>query len=71
MRMRSLNLEKLGVNLQKVFKIRNTHDLPLQLPKPPPEWGETFSTLAEECGLERDISLAFKEIASFYSQSIN
>lgn len=68
MRMRFLDLEKLSINLQKVFKIRNTHTLPLQLPVPPPEWTEPFSALAEECGLEKDLSLAFEEIASFYSQ---
>lgn len=66
MRMRSLKLEKLSINLQKVFKIRNTHALPLQLPLPPPEWAGPFSALAEECGLEKDLSLAFNEIASFY-----
>lgn len=71
MRMRSLDLEKLSVNLQKVFKIRNTHTLPLELPVPPPEWAEPFSALAQECGLERYLSLAFEEITSFYSQSLN
>jgi hypothetical protein len=41
MRMRSLDFEKLRANLQKVFKIRNTHVLPTQLPTPPLErvWG--------------------------------
>lgn len=67
MKMRSLDLKKLSVNLQKVFKIRNTHALPLQLPAPPLEWIEPFSALAEECGLEKNLSLAFKEITSFYS----
>lgn len=68
MRMRSLDLEKLGINLQKIFKIRNTHPLPVQLPIPPSEWTDPFSALAKECGLEKNLSLAFKEIAFFYSQ---
>lgn len=70
MRMRALDLGKLDTNLRKVFKIRNTHVLPLQLPPPPPEWIEPYSTLAEECGLEKNLSLAFEEIASFFSSPL-
>ncbi len=66
--MRSLDLEKLSINLQKVFKIRSTHALPLQLPAPPSEWIEPYSALANECGLEQNLSLAFQEITSFYSK---
>jgi hypothetical protein len=68
MKMRTLDLGKLYINLQKIFKIRNTHDLPLQLPTPPLEWIEPYSTLARECGLEENLSLAFQEIASFFSK---
>lgn len=68
MRMRTLDLEKLSMNLQKVFKIRNTHTLPLELPTPPLGWIEPYSSLAEECGLEKNLSLAFQEITSFYSK---
>jgi hypothetical protein len=67
MRMRTLDLGKLNTNLQKVFKVRNTHALPLKLPAPPPEWMEPYSTLAEECGLEKNLSLAFQEVSSFFS----
>lgn len=70
MRMRSLDLEMLSVNLQKVFKIRNTHLLPLQLLTPPLEWTAPYSSLAEKCGLEKNLSLAFQDIASFYSKTI-
>jgi len=71
MKMRVFDLEKLSINLQKVFKIRNTHALPPQLPLPPLEWIEPYSTLAVECGLEKNLILAFQEIASFYSRSVN
>jgi hypothetical protein len=70
MRMRTLDLEKLSINLQKVFKIRNTHPLPLHLPEPPHEWIEPYSTLAEECGLEKNLSVAFQDIKSFYSKPV-
>lgn len=66
-----LDLGKLNDNLQRVFKVRNTHPLPLQLPTPPVEWIEPYAYLAEECGLEKDLSIAFEEIASFYSGSMN
>lgn len=70
MRMRSLNLEKLSINLQKVFKTRNTHTLPIELPRPPLEWIEAYSNLAEECGIEKDLSLAFQEITSFFAKLV-
>lgn len=68
MKMRELDLEKLSFNLQKVFKIRNTHSIPVQLPSPPLEWIKPYSSLAEECCLEKNLSVAFQEIASFYSR---
>lgn len=70
-KMRNLNLEKLNINLQKVFKIRNTHSLISQLPSPPLEWVKPYSILAEECGLEKNLSLAFQEISSFYSKGVH
>jgi hypothetical protein len=70
MRMRSLDFENLKANLQKVFKIRNTHVVPLQLPTPPLEWIEPYSALAEECGIEKNLSFAFQEIVSFFSKTI-
>ena len=69
--MRSFDLDKLSIDLRKVFKIRNTHDLPLQLISPPLEWAQPYSVLAEECGLEKNISIAFQEISSVYSRLIN
>ena len=70
MRMRALDLDKLNINLQTVFKVRNTHILPTQLSPPPLEWTQPYSILADECGLEKNLSLAFEEISSFYSRSI-
>lgn len=65
-RIRTPDLSKLTADLQKVFKIRNTHPLPLQLPPPPLEWTEPYSGLAEECGVETNLSMAFKEVSSLY-----
>lgn len=67
MKMRALDLKKLDTNLRMVFKIRNTHVLPFQLPAPPNEWITPYSTLAKECGLEKNLLLGFQEIASFFS----
>ncbi len=67
MKMRALDLKKLDTNLRMVFKIRNTHVLPFQLPAPPNEWIAPYSTLAKECGLEKNLLLGFQEIASFFS----
>lgn len=69
LRMRTINLKKLHENLQKVFKFRNTHPLPPKLLPPPPEWTNPYAALAEECGLEKNLSLAFQEVSSFFSTS--
>jgi hypothetical protein len=71
MRMRVLDRAKLAFAIHQVFKVRNTHALPVQLPRPPIEWVLPYAALAEECALEKNIELAFDEIASLYTLILN
>lgn len=71
MQMCMLDLDKSVFILRQVFKIRNTHSLPLQLPSPPIEWVTPYSVLAVECGIEKNMTLAFQEVASTYENIIN
>ena len=64
---RTFDLHKLRVDLRKVFKFRNTHSLPIHIPSPPIEWVEPYAELAEKCGIESNLILAFQNVSEFYS----
>lgn len=57
---------KLASALQPTFEKRNTHPLPRELPKPPQEWTERFTELANECELELTLKDAVKLVSSYY-----
>lgn len=71
MRMRVMDPVKLAFALHQVFKVRNTHPVPLEFPSPPSEWALPYATLAEECALEKNIERAFDEITSLYTFILN
>jgi predicted nucleotidyltransferase component of viral defense system len=53
--------------LQRVFKARNTHPLPLTLPKPPLSWEKPFAVMSAECGISQNLSQGFTEVSKFYN----
>jgi hypothetical protein len=53
--------------LERVFRARNTHPLPENLPQPPPSWQKPFSEMAAECGISQNLSDGFKKVSDFYS----
>ncbi len=61
-RMKSFNLLSLKEAVRLVFKVRNTHSLPLQLSSPPKEWAIPFNDLAKGCSLSLSLNDAFAEI---------
>ncbi len=71
MRMRVLETVKLIFALRQVFKIRDTHQLPLTLPHPPADWELPYAALAGECITEKNIDVAFAEISALYSEIIS
>ena len=48
--------------LKRVFKSRSSHKLPNFLLPPPNNWTVPFERMAEECGLNPDISVAFQKV---------
>lgn len=54
--------------LQKVFKKRDTHLLPLRLDPPPEDWNTQFINMATECGLPQDMQESFEKISNFYDR---
>jgi hypothetical protein len=69
--MRRVDLDHLALTLRQVFKIRKTHLLPSELPAPPIEWTAPYAALAEECGVEKNLTSAFQTVAFMYSNLIS
>jgi len=63
---RQINLSNFLLVIQKVFKTRKTHKLPLILESPPLEWTSLFNTLAAECDIKLTMIQAFDELNNFY-----
>ncbi len=54
--------------LSRVFRARNTHLLPLILPKPPTSWVKPFTTMAVDCGIDESLDDSFKKVSAFYDE---
>ena len=48
------------------FKRRNTHEIPVTLSSPPQTWEATFSALANDCQLNKDMTAAFQLISQYW-----
>lgn len=57
--------------LHLTFVRRETHALPATLSAPPEDWETSFRVLAEECGLEADITAVFDRVRKFFEHAIN
>lgn len=67
-RMKTFDLTTLKEALRLVFKVRNTHPLPLQIKSPPIEWQKPFKKLAKECSLSLNLENAFLETVNIYNR---
>ena len=55
----SLDLSRTGDALRRTFERRDTHEIPVTLTPPPPDWERPFHALAEECRIEIGHQAAF------------
>lgn len=60
----SFELERLGEAIVRVFDARATPHLPASLPAPPREWAIPYRALAEEIGLDPDLSVGYRRAAA-------
>jgi hypothetical protein len=51
--------------LHLTFARRGTHALPASSSAPPEDWQKSFRALAEECGIETDITAVFENVRTF------
>lgn len=54
-------------SLQRVFRARKTHPLPVILPQPPVSWEKPFAEMATECGISPSLREGFTKISEFYN----
>ena len=65
-----LNTKLLMIALNETFKRRGSHDLNLTLQPPPASWGATYSAMAEECGIDREINVGFKTVFDYLKKLV-
>lgn len=61
---RNLDAERLREALDATFTTRDTHALPARLPAPPDEWKGPYRRLADEVGIDPDVSAAQRAAAA-------
>lgn len=61
----SFEFKRLRETIVRVFDARATHDLPTSLPAPPRAWAVPYRALAEEVGLDPDLSVGHRGGAAF------
>ena len=66
-----LDRQKVADALNLTFARRGTHAFPASLSASPEEWETPFRALAEECGLDSDIAIAFERVRKFVEKIIN
>jgi hypothetical protein len=56
---------RLRAALRTTFDSRATHQLPTAMPPPPPDWSRAYRRLANEVGLDADVSVGYERVAAF------
>lgn len=68
---RNMNVGAFKQTIQKIFKVRKTHSLPISLNEPPKGWITLYQALADECGIKQTMVQAFDQISQFYLQHVS
>ncbi len=61
----TINLVRLAENIQSTFRRRKTHEAPSSLPVPLSSWEAPFGEMAEECGLNKNLTEQHRRLADF------
>ncbi len=65
-----MDMEKLAYAIDKTFRHRKTHKLPVSLKAPDKSWRGPYLKLAEQCRLSTDIDDAFHYVSAFFNDHI-
>lgn len=59
---------ELYTSVRHVFAVRDRHEVPTDIPDPPPDWSNTYLTLAADLDLDaKTINRAMKDLRAFWS----
>ena len=62
---------ELLATVRHVFTVRATHDLPTELPDPPPDWAARYAALADELFIEEStVDAAMTRLRTFWSATL-
>jgi len=66
------NMDPIRLNyaIKSLFKRRQTHSLPEDLPLPPDFWESTFKQMAKACAIEEDIQIQHQKVNVFIKDQI-
>ena len=65
-----LDQQRVANALRLTFARRQTHALPASLSTPPEAWQTSFRALAEESGLNLDITTVFERVRKFFENAV-
>lgn len=60
-----MDQKRLNQSLNATFQRRNTHELNLTLAPPPNSWGASFTSMAIECNLNKDLNQGFVYVSEY------
>lgn len=60
-----MDQQKLYQSINATFQKRNTHELNLTLAPPPNFWGDSFTSMAIECNLNKDLDQGFIYVSEY------
>jgi predicted nucleotidyltransferase component of viral defense system len=62
---------RLRENVEHVFRVRATHELPIEIPDPPVEWAPIFAQQADDVGLGTpDVPDALRVLRAFWADTL-
>ncbi len=62
----TLNIDQLMFILKRIFHIRKTHKIPIELPRPPSSWTASYEKLRKVCRIRDDLFQGFDKVNNFY-----
>jgi hypothetical protein len=70
-RREKMGTKKVYAAIKATFERRKTHDVPSELPSPPPSWEKLFPVLAAECELGESLEGSFSLVRAAFEKILS